>query len=272
LKCPYCGGNPVVFDPELQAYVCSHCGAVIEEHPVEYRLPSREKPNVSRDDVRRTRPLYKMRDWLTRLVEDQCRQLGLSKYLCLQVKRRVATAVQEIVREEGVKRLDARKFKLVIAACIYTILLEHGSVVSLKKLSRQLGLEEGRVFTALYKYKDEIGFRHVDKTVRFIPTVVSALRKQLSEEDAERVRSELLRLASKLPHSPRNPLYHVAVLAVAVARRLGLKVEVERLGEDLGFTPSQINSMYTRVKELDKRVREFEEAGEKSFQPGFSGS
>jgi transcription initiation factor TFIIIB Brf1 subunit/transcription initiation factor TFIIB len=260
MKCPYCGGNPVIFDPELQIYVCPHCGAVIDEHPIEYRLPKKETVNVSRDDVRRTRPLYKMRDWLTRLVEDQCSILGLSKYLCLQVKRRVAAAVQEIVREEGVKRLDARKFKYVSAACIYAVLLEHGSAVPIKRLSRQLGLEEGRVFTALYKYKDEIGFRHVDKTVRLIPTVVSALRKQLSEEDVERVRSGLLRLAAELPFPTRNPLYHAAVLAVAVARRLGLKVEVKRLGEGLGFTPKQINSMYTRVKELDKRVMEFEEA------------
>jgi len=260
MKCPYCGGNPVIFDPELQVYVCPHCGSVIDEHPVEYRLPKKETPNVSRDDVRRTRPLYKMRDWLTRLVEDQCRILGLSKYLCLQVKRRVAAAVQEIVREEGVKRLDARKFKYVSAACIYTILLEHGSAVSLKKLSRQLGLEEGRVFAALYKYKDEVGFRHVDKTVRFIPTVVSALRKQLLEEDAEKVRAGLLRLVPGLPFPSRNPLYHVAVLAVAVARRLGLKVEVKRLGEDLGFTPKQINSMYTRTKELARKIELFEEA------------
>ena len=265
MKCPYCGGNPVVLDPVLQAYVCSHCGAVVEEHPVEYRLPLKEKPNVSRDDVRRTRPLYRMGDWLVRLVEDQCQLLGLSKYLCLQVKKRVAATVQGIARKEGVKRVDARKFKYVSAACIYTVLLEHGSAVSLKKLARQLGLEAGKVFTALYKYKDEIGFRHVNKTARLIPAVVSALRNQLSEEEAEKVRGELLRLVAEMPYSTRNPLYYVAVLAVAVARRLGLKVEVERLGEDLGFTPGQINSMYTRAKELARRIEAFEEAGKKGF-------
>ena len=265
MKCPYCGGNPVVYDTELHAYVCPHCGAVVDERPVDYRPSFKEKPNLSRDDARRVKPLYKMRGWLTRLVEDQCRLLGLGKYLCLQAKARVAAAVQEIVREEGVKRLDARKFKHVSAACIYTVLLEHGSAVSLKKLSRQLGLGEGKVFTALYKYKEEIGFRHVDKTTRLIPAVVSALRRQLSEEDAEKVRGELLRLAPKVPYSPRNPLYYVAVLAVAIARRLGLKVKVERLGEDLGFTPSQINSMYTRVKELAKRIEVFEELGKKVF-------
>lgn len=265
MKCPYCGGNPVIFDPELQAYVCSHCGAVIDEHPVEYRLPFKEKPNVSREDVGRTRPLYKMKDWLTRLVEDQCRLLGLSMYLCLQVKKRVAAAVQEIVRKEGVKRIDARKFKYVSAACIYVTLLEHGSTISLTKLARQLGLKGGKLFTALYKYRDEIGFRHMEKVTRYIPTVVSALHKQLSEEDVEKVRGELLRLAAELPYPPRNPLYYVAILAVAVARRLGLKVEVERLGEDLGFTPSQINSMYTRIKELARRIEEFEEARKKVF-------
>jgi transcription initiation factor TFIIIB Brf1 subunit/transcription initiation factor TFIIB len=260
MKCPYCGGNPVIFDPELQVYVCPHCGSVIEEHPVEYRLPKKETPNVSRDDVRRTRPLYKMDDWLVRLVEDQCRLLGLGKYLCLQVKKRMATVAQRIVRREGLTRPDSRKFRYVSAACIYTILLEHGSAVSLKELSRRLGLKSGKVYTALYRYKDIIGFKPVNKLPHYIPVVIEALKEQLPEEQAEQVREEVEKLATMYPQTPENPLYHVAMLAIIATRRLGFQIEVKRFVASLGFNPSQVESIYTRTKELARKIELFEEA------------
>jgi transcription initiation factor TFIIIB Brf1 subunit/transcription initiation factor TFIIB len=260
VECPYCGGNPVIFDPELQVYVCPHCGTVIDEHPVVYRLPKKETPNVSRDDVRRTKPIYRMDDWLVRLVEDQCQLLGLGRYLCLQVKRRVATVAQGIARKEILSRPDSRKFRYVSAACIYTILLEHGSAISLKELSKKLGLESGKVYTALYRYKDIIGFKPVNKLPHYIPVAIEALKEQLPEEQAERVRGEVERLATVYPQTPENPLYHVAMLAIIAARRLGFQIEVKRFVANLGFTPSQVESIYTRTKELARRIELFEEA------------
>ena len=260
MKCPYCGGNPVIYDTELHVYVCPHCGTVIDEHPIEYRLPKNETANVSRNDVRRVKPIYRMDDWQTRLVEEQCRLLGLSKYLCLQVKRRVASVVQGIVRWEGVRRLDSRRLKPVIVACIYAVLLEHGSAVYLKELSGRLGVESGKVYTALYRYKDIIGFKPVNKLTHYIPIVIKTLKEQLPEDLAEAVREEVVRLATTYPQTAENPLYHVAMLAVIAARRLGIKIEVKRFVASLGFTPTQIESIYTRTKELARRIELIEKA------------
>lgn len=42
LVCPYCNRQAVIFDPDSNEYVCTHCGAVIEDHVIdhgfEYRL------------------------------------------------------------------------------------------------------------------------------------------------------------------------------------------------------------------------------------------
>ena len=256
MKCPYCGGNPVVYDTGLHAYVCSHCGAVIEEHPVEYKLGRGEHPNVSRDDVRRIKPLYKMGDGLVRVVEDQCSRLGLSKYLCLQAKKRFESAVANIVRKRHLQKVYPRRLEYVSLACIYATLIEHGSTISIRRLSRVLGLENGKLFTVLYRYRDEIGFKHVDKRMVFINRVMSALRNQLSDSEVDEVRREVVRMAVEVPYASTNPLFYATMLAIIASKRLGLRVEVKKLAEDLGFSRSQIKSIYTRIKVLEKRVEE----------------
>jgi transcription initiation factor TFIIIB Brf1 subunit/transcription initiation factor TFIIB len=50
VKCPHCGGNPVVYDPEFGEYVCTHCGTVVSDHPVVDDDEYRENPE-DRDHV-----------------------------------------------------------------------------------------------------------------------------------------------------------------------------------------------------------------------------
>jgi Transcription initiation factor TFIIIB, Brf1 subunit/Transcription initiation factor TFIIB len=35
LRCPYCSGNPVVYDAEFHEWVCPHCGTVLDERVYE---------------------------------------------------------------------------------------------------------------------------------------------------------------------------------------------------------------------------------------------
>jgi len=37
-KCPECGGNPIIYDIEFHAYVCPHCGLVINDRPLVYQF------------------------------------------------------------------------------------------------------------------------------------------------------------------------------------------------------------------------------------------
>ncbi len=44
-KCPYCGSSNIVFDEELQSYVCVSCGTVLENHPLDYGFELRSFDN-----------------------------------------------------------------------------------------------------------------------------------------------------------------------------------------------------------------------------------
>jgi len=35
MRCPFCGGNPVIYDAELLAHVCPHCGTVVSDRPID---------------------------------------------------------------------------------------------------------------------------------------------------------------------------------------------------------------------------------------------
>ncbi len=35
MRCPFCGGNPVIYDAELLAHVCPYCGTVVNDRPID---------------------------------------------------------------------------------------------------------------------------------------------------------------------------------------------------------------------------------------------
>jgi transcription initiation factor TFIIIB Brf1 subunit/transcription initiation factor TFIIB len=277
LKCPNCGGNPVVFDSQLNAFVCPHCGLVLDEHPAlvnpansleehygsyiitrRYINTALRHMKIVHDDVAMLTPFINTRtiERIISLVEEYCRILDLNEAVCETARERVRLAVRRMVEVYGRQLIKLKKTgKRLAVACIYISLLEHGIPVGLKEICHKLRLRPGGIYTLIYEFRDALGYKYASRVKQFMSRVYTALLKQLDVETATRVRDLALKIIDENPHVSGNPLLVAIELTIVAARRLGVKVNVAVLCRSLGLSEKQMSHVYVRAKRLMQLIK-----------------
>lgn len=268
MRCPYCGGNPVIFDSELQAYVCTHCGSVIDDRPMQYTAPVREeafygtviksrkhKALMYRHFDSVYEPEGRLARRISRVVKSQCRVLGVNGSICVEAKKKALNAAGRIAGEEDMQYFRTETLQYISAVSMYAVLLERGYPVGLKDLCSRLSLDEVKAYKTLLRYGNIVGYRYTSRVKAYAHRVAEALFKQLRREDAERAVKRMLELMDKYSHLATDPLRSAVAFAVIAARELGFGVSVKYLCLDLGLPESETKLIQARVQRLIKRIK-----------------
>jgi transcription initiation factor TFIIIB Brf1 subunit/transcription initiation factor TFIIB len=277
LKCPSCGGNPVIYDSELSALVCPHCGTVLDEHPTpvnparsleehygsyiitrRYINTALRHMKIVHDNVTRLTQFITTRtiERIVSLVEEYCSILDLDEALCESAKERVKSAVNLMVKAYGRQLIKLEKTgKRLAAACIYISMLEHDIPVSLKSMCHRLGLRPGDIYTLIYEFRDALGYKYTSRVKLFVNRAFTALLKQLDVESASKIRDLALKIINENPQVTGSPLLMSLATIVIASRKLRVKVNVKALCESLGLSEKQIGRIYVRAKRLEQLIK-----------------
>jgi transcription initiation factor TFIIIB Brf1 subunit/transcription initiation factor TFIIB len=276
MKCPFCGGNPVVYDYQFSEYVCSHCGAVLEDRPLvdavnEPRASDERKfigsfimnPNYRRLELRNISVVHASRQKVDRLalsyLHDACSVLGVPRSVCLGAEKRLLGAVDRL-RAELVSRPKAsRSLRLLAGLSLFATAKELGCTVSLGDVASAVGVSTGRLYAALWKYKDVLGYRHADATEPYLVRVLRALSKQLPPDQLRDVARLARELMEKYPVISGKPLHRVLTYAIVACRFLGLDVSVKSLTRELGVS----EHIYDKAIKLHRIIESLEKHAEK---------
>jgi transcription initiation factor TFIIIB Brf1 subunit/transcription initiation factor TFIIB len=272
-KCPYCGENPVVYDYEFSEYVCPHCGAVLEDRPVvddvgELRVSDEGRhigsyilnPNYRRLMLRNISvvcaPTGRRVKLALRLLRGVCDVLGVPEVVCLSAERRLLSAVDKL-RGELVSRPKATHLlRLLVALSLYVTSRELGCAVSLEDAASAVGVSAGRLYSALWEYRELLGYRHVDTTELYLARVMRALGRQLPPDRLERVVKLTRELMQKYPVTTGKPVHRILAYAIVACRLLRLDVSVVELCRELGVS----DHIYIKAARLYRIIKGWSDA------------
>jgi hypothetical protein len=283
LKCPYCGGNPVVFDEQFQAWICSHCGSVLDDRPavavprdVEvaprigsyvrgYTLEQRVKALRYSDMVlESTKPRgVSLRKWreLVNTVRRVCKSLGLPGAVCAESvdELRVIVGAWGQLR----RRLHATRDRDLVAIAVYIAASRRGIPVDLGRVAEEAGSESAR--SVLYELVGLLDYR---------PDLQTRLESAFSRvaEAAQRIAGHpgLVRLArvafDMLPSM--KPMYRAIIAFRCAARALNVNLPLTTLCRELGVPkPKTFADM---VRNVQKRWRKLVEKIERELKEHLS--
>jgi transcription initiation factor TFIIIB Brf1 subunit/transcription initiation factor TFIIB len=277
LKCPNCGENPIVFDSKFNILVCSHCGTVIDEHPIlinpissleehygsyiitrKYIDIALKHMKIVHDDVSRLTPFITSRtiEKIVELVDEYCNRLNLDKAICESARERARASTLKIVKTQGRQLIKVnRTGKLIAVACIYISLLEYSVPTSLRRLCSKLGVRSGDVYRLIYKFRDVFEYKHSSQIKLYVNKIYTALLKKLDVETASKIRDLALKITSENPQVTGSPLL-VALAAVVIAfRRLGVKVNVKALCRELHLAYYQRSRIYEHIQRFEQLMK-----------------
>ena len=279
LRCPFCGGNPVVYDPQFGEYVCPHCGAVVEDHPVvdvageprvsdEYKhigtcVYSRRHPILV---FRHISTLYTKRYVLSveaiRELRRICGRLGVPAQLCSSAEARAVVAVERFLasgrglqgKHHG-KRNVAERIALL---SLYLTCREHYYALSLRDIEERLGVRASEVYSWLYEYSGIVDYKYTDTTELYLVRVLKALSKQLTPEQVGEVAKLTRELMEKYPVVTGKPVHRVLAYALVACKMLGVKVCKYSLMRELGVSDyiyNRVGKLYRLIKRLGGCVK-----------------
>ena len=248
-KCPYCGGNPVIWDEQFQAWICSHCGSVLDDRPavavprdvevsprlcsyimstrLEYRFRALKYGDMVLES---TKPVgVSLKKWrrLVNLARRACRDLGLPSAVCTES----VDELKVIVGTWGQlkRRLHVARDRDLVALAIYVAASRRGIPVDLARVAREVGSEGAR--GALYKLVEHLDYK---------PDLSTRLETAFTKvaEAAQRIAGHpgLVRLArvafDMLPSM--KPMYRAIIAFRYAARALDVNLPLTTLCRELG--------------------------------------
>jgi transcription initiation factor TFIIIB Brf1 subunit/transcription initiation factor TFIIB len=279
LRCPYCGGNPVVYDPQFSEYVCPHCGAVLDDRPI-LDVASEERVNDEHKHIgthvysrkhfklvfRHMQVVYTKKYVLARMALRElrkiCSRLGVPMQLCSSAEPRVVSAVERFFtsgkslqgKYHG-KRDVAERIALL---SLYLTCREHNYALSMRDIHEKLGIPPNIVYSWLYEYRDILGYKYTDTRALYLVRVLKALSKQLTPDQTENVARLTRELLEKYPVATGRPVHTTLTYALVACRMLGVRVCVNSLASELGvsdYVYSRARRLYSLIKRLEKREK-----------------
>jgi transcription initiation factor TFIIIB Brf1 subunit/transcription initiation factor TFIIB len=279
LRCQFCGGNPVVYDPQFGEYVCPHCGAVVEDHPVvdavseprvsdEYKhigtcLHSRRHPILV---FRHISTIYTKRYVLSkeaiRELRRICSRLNIPMQLCSSAETRAVSAVEKFLSSgkslHGKHRGKRELAERIALLSLYLTCREHHYALTLRDIEEGLGVRASEVYSWLYEYGDIVGYKYTDTTELYLVRVMKAMSKQLTPEQVERVAKLTRELMEKYPVTTGKPVHRVLVYALVACEMLRVEVCKYRLASELGVSDyiySRVSRLHRIIKRMERNVK-----------------
>jgi transcription initiation factor TFIIIB Brf1 subunit/transcription initiation factor TFIIB len=279
LKCPFCGGNPVIYDHQFSEYVCPHCGAVVDDHPVvdvvdekrvsdEYRyigthVYSRRHPRLV---LRHLRVVYTKKYLLTRdalrELHKICNMLSVPRRLCSSAEPRVVSAVEKFLSSgKSIQGKHCGKREVaerVALLSLYLTCREQHYALLLRDIEEKLGIQANIVYSWLYEYRDVVDYKYTDTTELYLVRVLKALSKQLTPDQIEKVARLTRELLEKYPVATGRPVHRVLAYALVACKILRVNVCKYSLMRELGVSDciySKAVRLYKTIKRLESRVK-----------------
>jgi transcription initiation factor TFIIIB Brf1 subunit/transcription initiation factor TFIIB len=275
MKCPYCGGNPVVYDTQFSEYICPHCGAVVDDHPVvdyvseprasdeykhigSYILNPRFRKMILRQVSVVRATSHKMARLAVNLLHDVCAALSVPETVCLSAERRLLNVIDRMRAELASRPKASHLLRILAALSLYVSSREHSVAVTLEDIAAVLGVSAGKLYSMLWQYRDIVGYKHTDVTELYLARVLKALSKQLTPERLKRVAVLTRELMEKYPVATGRPIYRVLAYALVACKMLRVKVCKQSLARELGVSDyiySKARRLYRTIKRLRSRVK-----------------
>jgi hypothetical protein len=283
-RCPYCGGNPVVWDEQFQAWICSHCASVLDDRPavavprdvevaprigsymsMGYTLEQRVKALRHSDMVlESTKPgEISTRKWrrLVNMARRVCRSLGLPGAVCVESvdELRVIVGAWGKLR----RRLHAMRDRDLVAIAVYVAASRRGFPVDLGKVAEEAGSESAR--SVLYELVGLLDYR---------PDLQARLESAFSRvaEAAQKIARHpgLVKLAKvafdRLPSM--KPIYRAIIAFRCAARALGVNLPLTTLCRELGASNPKVYA--DMVRNVQKKWRRLVEKIERELKEQLS--
>jgi len=279
VECPYCGGNPVIYDPQFGEYVCAHCGAVLDDRPIldvageprvsdEYKhigthVYSRRHPILV---FRHMRVVYTKKYVLTRMALRElymiCGRLSVPRQLCSSAEARVVSAVERLLSSgkslHGKRHGKREVAERIALLSLYLTCREHNYALLLRDVEEKLGIPANTLYSWLYEYRDILGYKYTDTRTLYLVRVLKALSKQLTPDQIESVARLTRELLEKYPIATGRPVHRVLAYALVACRMLGVRVRVNSLTSELGVSDyiyGRARRLYSIIKRLEKREK-----------------
>jgi transcription initiation factor TFIIIB Brf1 subunit/transcription initiation factor TFIIB len=276
MKCPFCGGNPVIYDPQFSEYICSHCGAVLEDRPLvdnvsEPRVSDEYKhigsfiinPNYRRLALKNINVVYATKQRIVRLavslLHDACGALGVPWSVCLSAEKRLLSAVDRLRGELVGRPKASHLLRLLTGLSLYVTVRELGYAVTLSDVALVIGVGAWRLYAVLWKYRDVLGYRYADVIEPYLVRVMRALSKRLAPDQVEEVAKLARELMEKYPVVSGKPLHRVLAYTIVACRLLGLDVSVKSLVRELRVS----EHIYDKAIKLLRAIESLEKHTEK---------
>ncbi|ADI32303.1 transcription initiation factor IIB [Staphylothermus hellenicus] len=246
LVCPYCGSRSVIFDYETNEYVCTRCGAVIEDHLIDHGFEHRYVDNFENT---RTSGSYTFRvhdsgigstefntrhtgKWLNmsrlqkkirvekrnRIVEKALRHLNNYVRILNPPKYVSETAGMILQKAVNGKNYKNKTLKLLAIASLYIAYKVHGIPKSAKMFSKELGITLKDLWHAEKKIHDNV--KDINKMIKkdepenYVPYIVNKL--SLSER-VQYLANYLIQLSKKAGLNNGKSSVGLATAAVYIA-------------------------------------------------------
>jgi len=223
-----CPGNKIVYDSELNAYICEETGEVIDEKPIVMEHFGRgdfedaqNLPIISDGimhnygigtSVSRINYGEAMAITLHHILWDMVKRLGLPKY----VHEDSAKTIKKLIRDRftvGRKRED------LVAAVLYASIRRYGLPITFEELCKELGVNKKRTWRFYMSLAKELGLRQ-----RFVPLqdyIVQAVSKMGIDykEIQPIVESIVARIPLDMRYRKPNVLSQAVVLLALLIKR-----------------------------------------------------
>jgi transcription initiation factor TFIIB len=280
LKCPFCGGNPVIYDPNFSEYICPHCGTVLEDHPVldvaEEPRPSDEHKHIGTRIHSRKNPILVFRHISTvytkkyvltreaiRELRRICSRLSIPVQLCSSAEHRAVVAVERFLASgkslHGKHRGKRDVAERIALLSLYLTCREQHYALLLRDVEEKLGIPANTVYSWLYEYRDILGYKYTDTAELYLVRVLKALSKQLTPEQVEEVAKLTRELLEKYPIATGKPVHRVLAYALVACKMLRVNVCAGSLASALGVS----DYIYSRARRLYKTIKRLKRRGKK---------
>jgi transcription initiation factor TFIIIB Brf1 subunit/transcription initiation factor TFIIB len=249
LSCPHCGAQ-IIFDGELQAYVCPRCGVVVEDRPLvggddlspSHRVGSyiARAVAVSNRLGRKHLDIYTLEKYgrncgkaraenvksLARLLISICRSLNLDWSVCVDAERILLESVGKV------QKLSYLKSRRLVAEALLKVAWSRGVPLNVQKVEELLG---AKLFNVTESIDREAKARYyaAQMSAAFAKVAEAVLKVSPNLGDAQ----ELIKLAREALERVLSGSYKYRALAAFyyASRALGVKLNMSAVCREVGL-------------------------------------
>jgi len=264
-RCPRCGGNDLIYDPETGEVICATCGTVIREEPLERGPPPDTYPSETRRERRRVPPETMRRMRRLQRYDEIAKQEDLDPRTVRQAVAEMDRLIDELHLARNQRRRahaifrNAHERNLIVrgttagfaAASVYAACREAGLPRTLHEVSEK-SREDVKEVARMYRLLvTELDLRMpVDDPMKLVPRLAAEVGASMATDllavEILREAAEQKALAGKDPRA-----------SAAAALYMACKARNEKCTQETVAAAAGVSEVSLR-----KRLRDLEEVAE----------